>query len=1758
MNKNNSTEYYKNINTSSENADIIQKESKLMYLNSNFNNRNKLKVINYTTPQSTIISEKALYRYNNNSDKRIQISPSNLSLTSKSNRVLNINNRALDNIINNPIMATPNNNLKNKGDGYSQNKTNQPKQILSLNKRIKRERNLKKNFTNAHLKNEAFIFDKQKKKIIYNYSHENIHGNYEFNNNDIFSYNSKIKPKRDKNNLLYSQYYADTELFTNNQNNERINNSKILKKEIYINKPGKNTHIINTYIYNSPLEHPKIKGKRYIIGVNNSYSYINHQRKNLINEDKKDILFAHKNKKIEQNKENKSKTFILLNQKKLINSNKFQNKNASVKNKSIIDSFKKTESKNHNRIKKDLHYYFIPNIYKDDMSIKKIKKNARTVKVTLDKNNLEINAELSSQNLNKNNKINNRYGYPYLEELEPNEFNKLSLREQHNLKYMSSNVSGKRKQILQGIDEEQNNNIFKDCEQNKLKYYDGDCKSVCLINSRRNLNNNIIKISNDQKSPKNLFNSVNNKSIPMIKIDIINSKNNNTNLNDENQYDSKYNKNKKRLVNSKSIIDIHSSAPNTLFKNINPCKNIKNISSRINQNKQEELKNKDLMITNKSNGLKENKKNVNNKNNNIINISNNNVVNVLNLKNSNINICYENKNKLKEESSNNTPNNINIHEQKYLKKNNSKKIYNNLIKKDIKNNKKIVDKITNNICETIPTEKGKNISIDTHTKISKNAIKNTDSHKEGLKKKLNIIPYINKNDTGLNSLGTRLNQININSNVSGGKNFYSPNISYKNNSKIINQKLINNIYIRPNFLSPNNKIRNKSHHERQSSDKQKSLYFKNRNIIRNIFMQKTDYQISQNKNKSFQKASEIKLKSFKSSKIIRTNENKEPDKLMLNKLLNDDLTEENKIRDNYIKKYCFYYKYFDYAIKMPIMNKCYINKIFKKYNQKNSESFDKNKEEIDIENIENENKNTFSLKNITFSDNIKKKESMISKSNEIIANKNKENLNLEDSDLDIYNKIDMIKNMEQKEILEDNISDNDDIKLNFSDENNNIEMNILKIRGSTFGKEIEDSEKKITKTQQNDDKKIIKYNLENAEKGLNILGNFAEKIKNSNYNNNSNEKKSENKNKKIYLGTNKLNTLFNRKNLELYLTEGNNKDEINNNKKIYRFSKSLNKDSILKGISKIENLFEKKSIKSEAKNKINTYQKKINNINIDSDNEQNFDININVKNYKLKEMNNSNKSKPLNNLIIINKENNFIDSPKNKIIANNSELLTKYKYLINDINNNIKHDIIFLLNIILERNYTDILHKLIQIILYKGGSLNNNDDIIKREHIFKDIIFNKALCESKYIILYSKLIKDLNENISKILKAQQNTKNNKEKNLKFIINEESINLLNKFKNLPNYIILGNFDSDNYFLYRKKIRSYVSFIYELIKSELLKPQFGINIIEQFHRKFKESNINKIYIAIYLDACIILFDKICKDIIESNNHQKLIQNLNNFVDNLSKDDIDAPNYLKYKKINSIEKYKALIKKQKSQKNFDLFEKALKEEIKKPIKSSLNISKNNNKNISFEDFELIIQGDLMNYISYYSEENNNGQIILKKDIDKSYNWKAIDELINQKSKGLGFIINKYIQACMNIDLNEKKILLSNDYIKNIIDYYINNLSRQEIKLIHTEMIKTFNNIDNYINNNKNMEKILGNLLFILIENKLYYIKDFNNYLKVDKNIQINLSIITKYCIISSGKFAKKYFNDFKQTKLFINNSDIFIKYVSDPLKDFFYFLK
>ena len=533
--------------------------------------------------------------------------------------------------------------------------------------------------------------------------------------------------------------------------------------------------------------------------------------------------------------------------------------------------------------------------------------------------------------------------------------------------------------------------------------------------------------------------------------------------------------------------------------------------------------------------------------------------------------------------------------------------------------------------------------------------------------------------------------------------------------------------------------------------------------------------------------------------------------------------------------------------------------------------------------------------------------------------------------------------------------------------------------------------------------------------------------------------------------------------------------------------------------------------------------------------------------------------------------------------SNESEEFDNYLKIIkkNKFNNILKGDITFLLNIISVDNYSIVLNQLIQLILYKmskskdkntiiNKSLKNNEDIIYNEHLFINLIFNQITKGIKYVCIYSKLCSDLNENIINDLSEQKNIKNNKERNLKLIINDECIKYLNNFKQ-EEIIILNDKENNDIYFFKKKIIYFVNFIYELINVEILKQQFGLFVIEQLDKLYNKDNAqNKFYDSIkfiYLEGIIELSNKLGKLFYEKDN-QKLSQNINNYIQNNlavlidNKNQNNIPSNLKYKIMNLISK------KEKQWKDtlYEIYEEEEKIKIYPEIKFNLKnniienelnkINKPNEQNIN-EINKALIEEDMINYINYFTEENNKGKINIKTEVDKSYNWKVIDELVNNKNFGLESLIEYFISICSSFIFDDNKLFLCNDYIKNIIEFYSNNLPKKSIESLQNEMIKTFSNIDNIVEQNNEMYKILGNLLFVLIDNKLFHIKFFNHYLKVDKKTQINLAIITKYCIISSGKFTKKYLNDFKQTKLFIN-SEIFEKYVIENMKDLLYYIK
>ena len=145
--------------------------------------------------------------------------------------------------------------------------------------------------------------------------------------------------------------------------------------------------------------------------------------------------------------------------------------------------------------------------------------------------------------------------------------------------------------------------------------------------------------------------------------------------------------------------------------------------------------------------------------------------------------------------------------------------------------------------------------------------------------------------------------------------------------------------------------------------------------------------------------------------------------------------------------------------------------------------------------------------------------------------------------------------------------------------------------------------------------------------------------------------------------------------------------------------------------------------------------------------------------------------------------------------------------------------------------------------------------------------------------------------------------------------------------------------------------------------------------------------------------------------------------------------------------------------------------------------------------------------------------------------------------KSFELNEIIQYYIEICID-NIYPNKLLCShcNNYIHKLISEYSTN---GKIKVDKNKINEIFLNIDNIIVDNKNMFEILGYLLYCMTIFTIFPIDNFNYFLNRDEYTIINLSKILKYTFLFCAKNNNKFPFEFKETKLFKNNSQIFETY-------------
>jgi hypothetical protein len=316
--------------------------------------------------------------------------------------------------------------------------------------------------------------------------------------------------------------------------------------------------------------------------------------------------------------------------------------------------------------------------------------------------------------------------------------------------------------------------------------------------------------------------------------------------------------------------------------------------------------------------------------------------------------------------------------------------------------------------------------------------------------------------------------------------------------------------------------------------------------------------------------------------------------------------------------------------------------------------------------------------------------------------------------------------------------------------------------------------------------------------------------------------------------------------------------------------------------------------------------------------------------------------------------------------------------------------------------------------------------------------------------------------------------------------------------------------------------------------------------QSNNKYSKTNSNfySAYPKLISNKQINIIDNNDNNVEEKNINKS---NINEILDNdIISNDINNDN-------NTTKNTHTITHKKKSKKKSKSSEKRI------ILKSNEKINNNTN-----EKNKEVIRNDYQKYMEFLKNQGIEKKEDLYDELNDLYNWKTIDKLIQDKKVKLEDIIKIYIYDICKNDNGYKKqmanieIFLSNEYIKTIIEYYTSTLSKNQIEILHLNMIEIYMDIDVLISNENNeveddsfMHQIMGNLLFVLLKNKLLYMKDLNVFMDKSRETQINIAKVVKYCIIASGNNTKQYHNDFKFTKLF-NNNDIFNLYVTKEIFD------
>ena len=455
------------------------------------------------------------------------------------------------------------------------------------------------------------------------------------------------------------------------------------------------------------------------------------------------------------------------------------------------------------------------------------------------------------------------------------------------------------------------------------------------------------------------------------------------------------------------------------------------------------------------------------------------------------------------------------------------------------------------------------------------------------------------------------------------------------------------------------------------------------------------------------------------------------------------------------------------------------------------------------------------------------------------------------------------------------------------------------------------------------------------------------------------------------------------------------------------------------------------------------------------------------------------------------------------------ELKKSFNEALKDKNTDEKID--YYLEKINSDNYDFVKKELLDLII---DNTENQDKFI--DSVIKISILKSPFCE-----IYAKLCKSLEKEIPKKSKEEDKADNKK------ATSQMKINLIDKARLLFTSEKFEESDKSEHqyikdYRFKKNMLGITHFLIELIKAHILTKKVFSSCIQSLFSRYEKNKNNEILKGVYIDSIIIFvkqFDKLIhskESKITEKEVEEYAEKIEEAIKKLEqiKDEVKEK-YLKHKIINLIEKRKNNYEKTK-------FEIYLEEKFKQEP------SPTEGDKFSQEILNDRIEKGLNDYICFIEKEG----------ASDNYPWEDETFLIEKKLQGLDDILEAYFIGCGNTF--ESDIKHTKNYIKELIEYYIEQKNENEKKDLKNRLIKIFDIVRNDI---PIINDVYANTINMFLENKILDIIDLEAISGENKLTKEELEVIDKvFKHLNEYSKEKKIKEEFAKLTFIKDNKDLF----------------